>query len=103
MLLICFSALTFLYMIHWIGLLFGLKQFNHFGKVCSEQWFWILLSTLGCIWNTYELSTDPAYNVPATWIPFTCYGLIMFFTMYTPVKNAITTFHKNQKIKRGNV
>lgn len=104
MMLICFSALTFLYLIHWIGLLFGFKQFNHFGKICSEQWFWIVLCTIGSIWYTYRLSTDPLYSKDTVhWVVFGCYAFIMFMIMIKPVSNAISTFHKNQKIKRGNV
>ncbi len=102
MLLICFSALTFLYMIHWIGLLFGFKQFNHFGRICSESWFWIVLITGNCILQTYWLSVDPTHESDFLWLSFAGFAFIMACIIYVPVSKAVMKFHNNQKIKRGN-
>lgn len=102
MMLICFSILTFLYLIHWIGLLFGFKQFNHFGKICSDNWFWVALVTVNCIYQTYWISIDPAHENNLLWVAFAAFALIMFCIIIDPVCNSICAFHKNQKIKRGN-
>lgn len=100
--LIGFSFISCVYVMHWIGFLFALKPFDYFAKQCKEMWFGHLTITASSIFSTVMVALNP-YLTDSGGMLFVL-GLnyfCLFCMTIGQICKIVYNFHEKQKMRRS--